>query len=475
MLDFFTVVWGEMIETFLGFALPSLLQEGNIPAIRQLSNYNFYASDQARIIITQNERFHELEKLIPIRWEPLQKGEWEVNSNVKHQMSISARQQHYMLHLEPDVAWGNWSLFNLANLTDGTRNPVQYSFPRINEQGYSQLRQMFREGKSISNRELVTLAMQHIEQNNYPIRQIGNKWMVRHSAPSPCILPDEKIIGMFAQNHTPNDLFHVLSYMMIEAGYRFYIIAHSDVCFRVERGVHTILKHPETGVRWRPDKAVQAFRFYMNLEQTWQGVEENKMDLVKVSAKLLTRFGVMMDKDKADRALFEFADIADGLKVTWFLVLGACLGFVRDGGYISNDDDIDLGVMCDRQTLKELFTRLEAGGFKKEQAFLNPGNEVNQHFLKDGILLDIFVTFLEKERQYLDSFDKVEYEGRKFRVPHPVEAYLTCEYGYWRIPGPKVRGSEGSIYLPTIWDWIPESATKRTNESGGKWGTGTCP
>lgn len=275
MLDFFTVVWGEMIETFLEFSLPSLLQEGNIPAIRQLCNYNFYASDEAREIITQNERFHELEKLIPISWEPLQKGEWECTSNMKHQMAKSAACQHYMLLSGPDLAFGNWSLFNLANLTDGTRNPVQYGFPRINEQGYHALRQIFRQGKSISNRQLVSFAMKYIRKEiNYPIRQVDkNKWIVGHSGLFPCILPDEKVIEMFAPNNTPNDLTHVLSYMMIEAGYPFYVIPHSDTCFMVERGKHIILKHPGTEVRWRPDEAAKAFRFYGSLEQTWQGEE----------------------------------------------------------------------------------------------------------------------------------------------------------------------------------------------------------
>lgn len=153
-----------------------------------------------------------------------------------------------------------------------------------------------------------------------------------------------------------------------------------------------------------------------------------------------------MDKDKADRALFEFADIAaEELGVTWFLALGTCLGFVRSGGYIPGDTDIDLGIICGKEAIIGLFRRLVQHGFRQEYTFLNPGNEVNQHFLKYETLLDIFFIFLEKERQYLDSFDEVEYEHRKFKIPHPIEDYLACEFGDdWRTPSPEKSRGLGS-------------------------------
>jgi len=141
-----------------------------------------------------------------------------------------------------------------------------------------------------------------------------------------------------------------------------------------------------------------------------------------------------MDKEKARKVLLEFGDIADGLGVPWFLYLGTCLGFVRDGSFIEYDDDIDLGVLCDKGTLARLFGELVRKGFVKGDAYLNPGNEKNQHFFKDGILVDVFFTFRDDTREFLTSFDEVHYNGRRFRVPHPVNDYLTSEFGDWRTP-----------------------------------------
>jgi len=141
-----------------------------------------------------------------------------------------------------------------------------------------------------------------------------------------------------------------------------------------------------------------------------------------------------MDRQKASRVLFEFADIADSLGVRWCLLLGTCLGIVRDGDLIEYDDDLDLGVLCDKQTLVELFDKLVGAGFTKGDAYLNPGNEKNQHFFKDGILVDVFFTFRDDTREFLTSFDEVHYNGRRFHVPHPVNDYLTSEFGDWRTP-----------------------------------------
>lgn len=157
-----------------------------------------------------------------------------------------------------------------------------------------------------------------------------------------------------------------------------------------------------------------------------------------------------MDKASADKALFEFADVVDGLGVTWFLALGTCLGMVRDGGYIEGDNDIDLGVVCSRETLSELFRRLAGHGFKGGKAFLNPGNELNRHFYKYGVLLDVFFAFREDTKSFLASFDKVSYCGRQFNIPYATDDYLKSEFGDWRTPRPgKSRGP--GIEVKEVW------------------------
>jgi len=172
-----------------------------------------------------------------------------------------------------------------------------------------------------------------------------------------------------------------------------------------------------------------------------------------------------MDHNKANQALLKFADVANELGVTWFLVGGTCLGIVRDGDYILGDDDVDVGILCNKDELLKLFGKLEAH-FKYEGVFTNPDNTYNLHFWKDAIgrphvnvLLDIFFIYTKGERTFFNSFDEVTFLGRKFNVPHPVDNYLTHCFGNWRVksdskfkqtPGRKVKLED---ILPLVQDY----------------------
>jgi len=124
----------------------------------------------------------------------------------------------------------------------------------------------------------------------------------------------------------------------------------------------------------------------------------------------------------ADKLLNEFWAIAEALDTKPFLYYGTCLGFVRGGGYSYADNDIDVGVMKDFGILSETLIH---NGFERKKKFRR-----NCHFLKYGILLDIFFIFIDQ--QFLQSFDEVVYKGKSYNVPHPVEDYLALRYGDWK-------------------------------------------
>lgn len=126
--------------------------------------------------------------------------------------------------------------------------------------------------------------------------------------------------------------------------------------------------------------------------------------------------------DTADKLLNEYWDIATSLNIQTFLYYGTCLGFVRDGGYIIGDNDIDVGILGG---LKELTARLVEKGFINRRTYGK-----NRHFLKYGILFDVNFNFYN--RNFFQSFDKVNYKNRDYNVPHPVEEYLKARYGDWK-------------------------------------------
>jgi len=126
--------------------------------------------------------------------------------------------------------------------------------------------------------------------------------------------------------------------------------------------------------------------------------------------------------DAADRLLNEYFNISERLKIDTFLLYGTCLGFVRDGGYIPGDNDIDVGVLDHFWPLAD---ELVKNGFWPVVTV-----EKNSHFLKYGILLDIYFKF--PSLKYLGSFDHVIYKTRSYNVPRPVDEYLKSLYGDWR-------------------------------------------
>jgi len=132
--------------------------------------------------------------------------------------------------------------------------------------------------------------------------------------------------------------------------------------------------------------------------------------------------------DVADKILNECFEIFTELNLRACLCFGLCLGFVRDGGYIEGDNDLDLVVISQTGGLMpNLMEAMTAHGFTLKQTYPPPPNNV--HFIKDGILVDIY---LRTGGEYIDQFDEVRYKGSMYPIPSPIGAYLTECYGDWK-------------------------------------------
>jgi len=130
----------------------------------------------------------------------------------------------------------------------------------------------------------------------------------------------------------------------------------------------------------------------------------------------------------ADRILDEFFQVTKQLKIRACLAYGLCLGFVRDGGYIDGDNDLDVVVVCNKEEKTKLIDMLKENGFSRGSSFPFPSNNI--HFHKDKILIDVY--FRRSGKFYL-KFDSVQYRGKSYSVPCPVEEYLSKCYSNWEI------------------------------------------
>lgn len=142
-----------------------------------------------------------------------------------------------------------------------------------------------------------------------------------------------------------------------------------------------------------------------------------------------------MDNDLNDKCLFEFQDTCEELEIPSILLIGTCLGICRDGTYCEGDYDIDVGVFCDKKKLVQLFTKLRGLGFEQKECWQNQGWEINQHFWKGKVLLDVHFQYLRDEEKFFETMDVVKYKDRDFNIPAPVIEYLELQYGSdWRTP-----------------------------------------
>jgi len=130
----------------------------------------------------------------------------------------------------------------------------------------------------------------------------------------------------------------------------------------------------------------------------------------------------------ADNLLNEIFAITKKLGIKTFLALGTCLGFVRDGGYIKGDLDIDLGVICKWEE-KDIITKaFEINGISLTR---NKRGDKHVHYRKNNIGIDVW--FRTGTEKFYSKFDHVTYLGKKYPVPHPVEEYLRTCYTNWKV------------------------------------------
>lgn len=173
--------------------------------------------------------------------------------------------------------------------------------------------------------------------------------------------------------------------------------------------------------------------------------------------KMLQRRGYQVLRKLKDT--FEKNDIPG------FLAAGSLLGFVRDGGFMPHDDDIDVGVLPSKWTAAGLLqTLVEKEGYKFEFAFMFRGKTIEFKVSWLGVPIDVFCYerngedlyctcfYYFPERKYpkanantpwriheynITTLKTISLNGVDFPVPAEPEKVMAQLYGEsWRVPNP---------------------------------------
>lgn len=145
-------------------------------------------------------------------------------------------------------------------------------------------------------------------------------------------------------------------------------------------------------------------------------------------------------KEFADELLKDWSDVCKSLNIPHFLLMGTCLGFYRDKGYIEGDSDIDVGILCSPERVEDLVKALAEKDIKgggRLACNINTG--------RNRVLLDIWHVFGPLHMAFLSKLDTIIYEGRTYNTPSPIEDYLEFNYVDWRTPTAyDVKAEDGS-------------------------------
>jgi len=154
--------------------------------------------------------------------------------------------------------------------------------------------------------------------------------------------------------------------------------------------------------------------------------------------------------------------IFEAKSIEYWLFAGTLLGFIRDGGPIIGDPDIDLGFWKKDMLLIE--KAVVDKGFIKIHEFSFDGTIYEQRYEYGGVGIDFFYFCKDDEIEYTYQFNRkvtsfypvkeehfdnefsniVEknFSGHVYKIPNDYERILENTYGEWRVPLSRKDGYE---------------------------------
>ena len=177
------------------------------------------------------------------------------------------------------------------------------------------------------------------------------------------------------------------------------------------------------------------------------------------------------------KVLDEVYEISIKHNLKCFAVFGSLLGYIREGGFIPHDCDLDFGVLPETTPSKLVRVFVEQYGFKFLHAFSYHGKVTELTLQRHGVPMDFIFYKVDGTKSWCTVYhwdpnagytdprqNSVKYvnqarvtdlktltvHGARVFVPENYEDFLSSEFGEgWRIPDPTFKPSQqpGNVYL----------------------------
>ena len=177
--------------------------------------------------------------------------------------------------------------------------------------------------------------------------------------------------------------------------------------------------------------------------------------------------------ETSKEVLLEIKTVLDALKVPFFLIFGTCLGAMREKNFIDIDPDIDPGIKHWDLVPKLNAVKAAFDVLGYESCYLNTPYPYNRmiRLEKRGVRIDLVGWDLCKglyfhpvepdgkchifPRGMFDNLTKIDFLGKTFFVPTPVETFLVELYGEnWRAKDPNYTFRTATCLRLNYWNEV---------------------
>ncbi|EAK0440352.1 hypothetical protein YZ16_07495 [Campylobacter lari] len=165
-----------------------------------------------------------------------------------------------------------------------------------------------------------------------------------------------------------------------------------------------------------------------------------KKNITHFSLEVVNKKSKLVKQD-AINALRDIKKIFDNSNIDFFLVSGTFLGCIREGGFISHDYDIDIGIWSEDYNDEIKNKILKYGVFMQYDLDWIGGLKL-KHI--NGVKIDVFLHFKESDKIYHQGevvkwynttlqLRKYNFMGDEYYGFENFDKYLSENYGNWKI------------------------------------------